>query len=66
MQPQLHPSRSLDCIDASLGYIRLQAAHLFLPVLSTAAERDAFVSALGAALPAATLRGARARPRWLA
>ena len=35
-------------------------------MLSTAAERDAFVAARRVALPAAALRGALARPRWLA
>ena len=56
---------SIAC-SCSLDCTRLQAAHVFLPVLSTAAERDAFVAALGMALPASALRGARARPRWLA
>ena len=39
-----------------------QAAHVFLPVLSTATERDEFVSRLAAVLPAA---GLRAQLRWL-
>ena len=42
-----------------------QAAHVFLPVLSTTDERDMFVAKLAAALPAAALRGARAQPGWL-